>query len=550
MRVTVAVTAKNEENTIRETLVTLEGAIECATAHLAISFELLVVLNDSTDRTKEFVPEHISILETSGGLVEAQRVVADRDPFVFFSDADILVDSRALVEVVQAMLSDESLMVAYPQKVPLKPEKRSFLARALYTYNLNDGFENKREHFNGKFFAIRGWEIPRKTEFSQFTKGGFLQLSEGVLADDIYLSKFILSEYGAKAIQETTGKIYYRIPATFEGMYRYFRRMKVELLRVKILFPDLKWPESAARKTEYQALANATFAEIFDWSVFRMAFCFCRLRYWIECKRFQWLGSSSEVFWKPVVESKRAFRPKVKRLRLPHRYPLEIWDLLVDGKTLWAWQKDEEFYEKLKTGLEMIRKGEGESESKGKILDVAHGYDSLHFTGGRSKGESIRSVFPEAVFSKEPIFGACEAALKQFPTALVVDVGQTQIKVAYRDERKTVPRDYKRLPIGTVEKDGELLSFVRSALPVCQPELVILALPCYVHDDLTLGGSSYAEMKQNQSILADLSLVYPLAEWLVLNDAELATLGLDCKASKSLVVTLGFGVGACIIHEE
>jgi len=145
---------------------------------------------------------------------------------------------------------------------------------------------------------------------------------------------------------------------------------------------------------------------------------------------------------------------------------------------------------------------------------------------------------------------SCEAALEKWPEALVIDVGQTQIKIAYGETRSIRKRDFEQLPIGLNIEEGALLSYIKNSLPEIKPRMVILALPCYIHDNLRLGGSSYAEMKGNPTLLSDLAKCYPDAHWKVLNDAEMA--GLAAKPylkGKSLVLTLGFGVGACIITE-
>ncbi len=244
MTITVAITAKNEAETIAANLRSIQIAIREAEAQLSVNYELVVVLNDSTDATESQIPADVSVLKTSGGLVEAQRAVADRPPFVIFSDADIIVGPTAIAEVTEAMLAAPNLQVAYPQKKPLRPQRRTVLAEALHTYNCNDGFETKRSYFNGKLFAIRNWRIPTKEELPRLPEvDRFLDLDAGVLADDIYLSKSILAEGGVDAIRETTGSIWYRAPETFDGMYRYYRRMRMELARVARLFPDLRWPQ-------------------------------------------------------------------------------------------------------------------------------------------------------------------------------------------------------------------------------------------------------------------------------------------------------------------
>jgi len=210
MKITIAITAKNEERTIVDTIQSLQQSIEVVESQINdVCYELVVVLNDTTDQTESRVPDGVAVIKTRGGLVEAQR---------------------ALQEVTLAMIDEPELRVAYPLKVPFSPVRKSILASALYTYNLRNGFETKRSHFNGKFFAIRHWSIPERSAFSHFPPDGFLSLRDGVLADDIYLSKSILAESGKGAIRETSGMIHYRAAETFGGMYRYYRRMRIRVM--------------------------------------------------------------------------------------------------------------------------------------------------------------------------------------------------------------------------------------------------------------------------------------------------------------------------------
>ena len=546
MNILIAITAKNEEFTIRDTIVSIKLAIVMAERALDISYELIVILNDSTDNTINCIPSEISIIKTTGGIVEAQRTVVNRSPFVIFSDADILVSSGSLIGVTKAMLEDPELSVAYPDKIPLRPVKSTWIANALYTYNKNHGFENRRQHFNGKFFAIRDWDIPEKETFRD-KEYSIWMLQDGVIADDIYLSKSILAEKGIEAIKQTSGEIYYQAPASFKGMYRYFRRMKIELNRVSLLFPDLSWPSGAQRKTEFTNLKKASFREQLDWVIFQLSLQFCKLWFWWEKKRASYSNKGLNDIWQPVEETKTPFQVDLIRVQLENCHPIEIWDLIIDGKILWEWQEHDNYVQKLKKGIDMINTGTARTRSKGLVKNIAKGFDNIFITGGRSQDSDLRCFFDNAHFSDSSIFGACEAALSKWPDALVIDVGQTQIKIAYKDQRQTFSRDYDLLPIGEISDQGALLKYIKQSLPDMILEKVVLALPCYIHDDLTLGGSSYAEMKQNPNLLHEIALSYPTAKWHILNDAELATLCVDSPSKKTLVLTLGFGTGACII---
>lgn len=308
MKITIAVTAKNEEQTIQKTLQSIQKSIQYAEGTGVASYRLLVALNDTTDTTETQIPKGIEVLQTKGGLVEAQRAVAHHQPFVIYSDADILVSENAVYELTRTMLDNPTLKVAYTNKIPNPPARKSLLALALHTYNLNYGFETKRRHFNGTFFAIRNWSIPPYERFSNEVSDNFYNLKAGVLADDIYLSKSILAEYGESAIAEIhAASIRYQAPETLSGMYRYYRRMRLELTRIAMLFPEMQLKQPFSKSTDWDKLANASSEEKFHWLIFQIAFRICKARYQLDRIYYSNFSNSICPIWPPVTETK-AFR--------------------------------------------------------------------------------------------------------------------------------------------------------------------------------------------------------------------------------------------------
>ena len=323
MIITVAVTAKNEAGTIAECLQSLINSIERAESKGATRFNLIVVLDDCTDNTEAIAKTfpRVTITHSSGGLVEAQRSVGPLSPFVIFSDADIIVSSETIGKVTDAMLTDPNLQVAYPQKKPRNPARKTPLAFALHTYNLHDGFETKRNHFNGKLFAIRNWKIPTHEELSEridsLPHDNFYHFESGILADDIYLSKSVLKEHGPDAIREIADAlIHYQAPETFEGMHRYYRRMRMELERMSYLFPEFNATPSRhpKRRTDWDRLKTASFSQQMGWLIFQAVFRVCKLRYRLERIYYTRFSLRPCPFWPTVVETKtfssNAGRPK------------------------------------------------------------------------------------------------------------------------------------------------------------------------------------------------------------------------------------------------
>lgn len=315
--ITLAVTARNEEATIEDCLRSLLTAVAYAERRRPIRFDVVVVLDECDDRTGPRARgfDRVRTLTSRGGIVEAQRKVADATPLVLLCDADITVEPDTLLALVDAMTRDPSLRVAYPPKRPRPPTRTTWLARALYAYNRSDGFQTRRYWFSGKLFAIRGWAIPRLEQLAPRLAGlprdNFYDFHAGMRVDDIYLSRSILAAHGPAAIEQTDrGQLWFRAPETFEGMYRTYRRMRMELTRIDRLFPELQAAHRryGTRGYDRAAVRRAAPGDRWAWRYFRAVLQLCKLRYRLERAYYRRVSSTPCDPWPPVVESKVAIR--------------------------------------------------------------------------------------------------------------------------------------------------------------------------------------------------------------------------------------------------
>ncbi len=313
--VTLAVTARDEAATIAPCLSSLLAAVEIAEQQAAVDFDVIVVLDRCRDRTGDIAStfERVRTIDSTGGLVEAQRRVAHLTEVVIFSDADILVDPETLLELHRAMQRDPSLRVAYPPKTPLPPLRSTRLAHALYVYNLRQGFQTRRYWFSGKLFAIRGWSIPTREQLAdrlaRLPRDGFYDFHAGMRVDDIYLSRSILAEHGPDAIRcADAGRLHFRPPETFVGMYRTYLRMRMEIERLDRIFPEtravhrrygIRRHDAAARRA-----APAVERRAHWW--FQAALLLCRLLYHLDRAYHRYWSPVPRDPWPPVHESKTA----------------------------------------------------------------------------------------------------------------------------------------------------------------------------------------------------------------------------------------------------
>ncbi len=314
LHVPIGITARNEARNILTLLASLGEAVSRASAELGLTYGLYVLLNDNSDHTPELLAgvANVTVWHTTGGIVEAQRMLVERcsqgAPFLVFSDADILVDPGALLEISRVMLACPEVEVAYAEKYPIPPVRRTPLAKALYLYNLREGYQTARHYFNGQFFALRRWQIPKPEELRWDPRldTPFLHLAAGIRIDDIYLSREVLSRAGPGAIRCLPAGIRYRPPETLRGMFRKYQRMRLELERMACYFPHTesvhqRW---GRRRADGAKLSGAPFTEKCFYALFQAALWLCKAAYCAQKLYFTHLSSRPCPTWSPVVETK------------------------------------------------------------------------------------------------------------------------------------------------------------------------------------------------------------------------------------------------------
>lgn len=311
--VPVTVAAKNEERSLPACLAALLASARHAEARLPLRFDVLVVADDCTDGTEAVAARcsGVRCTRSSGGKVEAQRRGVRPGPFQVFCDADVLPAEDTLLALARALLFEPGVFVAFPPKRPLPPRRSSLLARALHLYNLRHGWSSQRTWFNGKCFAIREWTAPSLEDVARraaaLPHDPFLDLRAGLVADDVFLSRHAVLHHGVAALAEVRcGPLEFRAPETLRGMYRYYRRLRRELERIDLLFPETRAVHRQFGARRQDLLHAAPPRERLLHGVFQAALLLCRLAYRGErsCVRNAvWRPGDS---WRPIEESKLA----------------------------------------------------------------------------------------------------------------------------------------------------------------------------------------------------------------------------------------------------
>jgi glycosyltransferase involved in cell wall biosynthesis len=311
----LVVTAKNEEKSIKQCVESIIRSVDSIERRHSYQFDIVIILDDCIDQTEYIVEcfSRVRILKSTGGIVAAQRLASETiiADFIIFSDADIYIEEEALLSIVKAMTENNYLRIAYPIKRPLAPLAPTLLAKAIFTYNQHNGFQTKRHYFNGMLFAIREWSIPSldslRPRIRQLPTCRFYCFEEGIRTDDMYLSRRILEECGRAAIQEVSpGVIFYRPSETYTGMYRTYRRMRMEIERLNKLVPSSQstYKRDGVRKYDRKSLVNANVSDKFYWYVFRLVLQVCKANYIVERIWYKYFSTRNCPAWQIIEESK------------------------------------------------------------------------------------------------------------------------------------------------------------------------------------------------------------------------------------------------------
>lgn len=263
------------------------------------------------------------------------------------------------------------------------------------------------------------------------------------------------------------------------------------------------------------------------------------------------------------------------RILDPEIVPFEVWDLVVND-SLWA----EKFYESdfppaLRNGIETLREGRGVTRSNGPVPPLVAGFEAVFLSGGRAGEQrtlaALDGIGLSIAVADEGVFGGAVGGFNWLHSrglsGWVLDLGQSQLKLATPDRQSIFPRDSTRLraagevsPVEISVQRRRLRDFVALKLQLAltesqpRPEALVFALPTRLAADGTPLGGNYAGLRGYREFIPDTLELAGLADVpaFVLNDAELAALSARADARlagfrKILVLTLGFGIGAALV---
>ena len=243
--------------------------------------------------------------------------------------------------------------------------------------------------------------------------------------------------------------------------------------------------------------------------------------------------------------------------------PLEVWDLVVGGVPLHRIERGPGFGAALGLAAEMLVAGVAKRQSSARFPDACRRIRRVVLAGGAADAIAWASARLPAERAARPERCAEEGGLAILRRAgkrgLVVDLGQSCLKIASATRRSTHPRDFDAIPVSQAPLEGRgrraLVAFVTRALrEACSrepPDAMVIALPCEISSDCAIGTCTYP-WKHGDPIVSEVLAAAGLADtptWL-LNDAELAAIGVAERApvrEPTLVLTIGYGVGGALL---
>lgn len=233
------------------------------------------------------------------------------------------------------------------------------------------------------------------------------------------------------------------------------------------------------------------------------------------------------------------------RLRLPGITGLPLWDLMVEGVPLHRVRSG--FPAALGRAVALLAEGAARREDGSRIAVGAFERVAI---GGGGAGAVIAAAVPGAFLLDDPAWVAAAggaALLRELGArrGAIVDFGQTAVKAISAERRTRHPREPGERAV------LDVLVAILTGLD--RPDALILAMPCEVGDDLALGTCSYPWSEGDADLLPEALRRAGLTDipTRVLNDAELAARSaacdVRCRSGRTLVLTIGNGIGGALL---
>ncbi|MFH1455278.1 MAG: hypothetical protein ABIF22_03095 [bacterium] len=302
MKIAIGICARNEESSI---IPMLDSLILSIPNNLNNKFHIFICANGCSDQTipliqswqmkNSLINSDLFIIDEAN-LVESQRIIVEKSKklhfeSIIFLDADIILDRNCISELIKNSIN-ENVQAVYAVSIPTQRKKQSLIEKILNLYDTSSEMFSLRKHLHGRAFLIKteAWNVP--------------ETNPKLIADDIYLSFYLLQKYGERSIKKVdTAKIYFHQISSYSDFYNTFRRRQIEINKCFVLFPDFKMlPHSQVnRKFLWKNLPHQSLTDIFLWLSLIFLKKITKLQFKFES--FFGLGENSQ--WRITETSKK-----------------------------------------------------------------------------------------------------------------------------------------------------------------------------------------------------------------------------------------------------
>jgi len=214
---------------------------------------------------------------------------------------------------------------------------------------------------------------------------------------------------------------------------------------------------------------------------------------------------------------------------------VELWDFVVGGKLLQEWRHDTSF---------PVRVAEA-------VTAAFPAVDAVHLAGGGAS-HAIEAAIAErglrCTRSDDPFAPARAGAAIAGTCA---DIGQTSIKLVAGEASRRLPRDFARAPlrdhVPLERREAARTSTIAAIAEVLRgTSTVLVGLPCEIVGGIPRS-CTYCWRDPDPDLVHALEQASG-ATIRIVNDAVLAAHAAPRRAGTTLVVTIGFGVGAALVE--
>ncbi|MEM7153270.1 MAG: hypothetical protein AAF799_10545 [Myxococcota bacterium] len=250
--------------------------------------------------------------------------------------------------------------------------------------------------------------------------------------------------------------------------------------------------------------------------------------------------------------------------RAPSVTPLELWDMPVEGRPLQHYRQRPSFARQLAAVVAGLRTGALGRDIVAHAVELARDIDTVVLAGGGVEPAieaSLAELGLTVHVADDPSFAAVRAGWTTASPSvdLCADLGQTSLKLFDGRHAWRVERDERLAPMARAAGDetsrSTTLDFIAEALGThAASGRVLLALPCEVGSDQAPTVCTYCWRDPDPTWRAELAerMGIELEHLRLVNDAELAATAafvqLGPRPTPTLVLTIGFGVGAAIVE--